>query len=262
MKPIDVAPILQSALFESKSIKAIVGTSATLTTAGNFDYVIGQLGAYQSEELVVPSPFDHEGKAVLIVPRDLPDPKHSLFAERVAEVVNDTIRIVKGRTLVLFTSYRVLDFTHKYLREQMCEYKIFRQGERPRTQLIDEFRNNVSSVLLGTASFWEGIDVQGESLSAVVIDRLPFEHPDDPVFEAICEKDPQGWFMKYALPKSVIEFRQGFGRLIRSRTDRGVIVVCDRRITDKPYGAKYLRSLPAGVKLERALEVAARILGG
>jgi ATP-dependent DNA helicase DinG len=186
-----------------------------------------------------------------------------MFAEVVAEVVDKTVRAARGRTLALFTSYRVLDVAYLYLMQQRdLPYRILKQGDMPRTKLIDEFRRDVSSVLLGTTSFWEGIDVQGESLSAVVIDRLPFEHPDDPVFEAICERNPRGWFMQYSLPKSIIEFRQGFGRLIRSRTDRGAIVVCDRRIVDKPYGVKYVRSLPEGVRLHRALDVVAKMLGG
>jgi ATP-dependent DNA helicase DinG len=262
MKAIDVAKILSGALFESESIRAIVATSATLTTAGKFDFITHQLGAYSADELIVPSPFDHHGAAVLVVPRDLPDPKHAMFAEVVAEVVADTVRGARGRTLALFTSYRVLEEAHRHLVAQRLPYRILKQGDMPRTQLIDAFRSDVSSVLLGTSSFWEGIDVQGEALSAVVIDRLPFEHPDDPVFEAIVERDPRGWFMGYSLPKSIIEFRQGFGRLIRSRTDRGVIVVCDRRIVDKPYGAKYVRSLPAGVELHRSLDVVSKMLGG
>jgi ATP-dependent DNA helicase DinG len=263
MKAIDVASILENALFGSKVIRSIVATSATLTTAGKFDFILGQLGAYDADELIVPSPFDHNGAAVLVVPRDLPDPKHAMFAEVVAEVVDQTVRAARGRTLALFTSYRVLDVAYQYLMQQRdLPYRILKQGDMPRTKLIDEFRRDVSSVLLGTTSFWEGIDVQGESLSAVVIDRLPFEHPDDPVFEAICERNPRGWFMQYSLPKSIIEFRQGFGRLIRSRTDRGAIVVCDRRIVDKPYGVKYVRSLPEGVRLHRSLDVVAQMLGG
>jgi ATP-dependent DNA helicase DinG len=263
MKAIDVSQILGPALFESVTIRAIVATSATLTVSGKFDFVMDQLGANDdADELSVPSPFDHAGAAILVVPRDLPDPKHSLFAERVAEVVEETIRVARGRTLALFTSYRVLETTYDYLRRQRCPYSILKQGDMPRTKLIDAFRSDVSSVLLGTDSFWEGIDVQGEALSAVVIDRLPFDHPSDPVFEAICERDPKGWFMKYAVPRSIIEFRQGFGRLIRSRTDRGVIVVCDCRIVEKPYGAKYIRSLPAGVQMYRNLDAAAKLLGG
>jgi ATP-dependent DNA helicase DinG len=261
-KTLDVSKILAAALFESPTIRAIVATSATMTSAGKFDFIVAQLGAYEAAELVVPSPFDHDGRAVLVVPRDLPDPKHAMFAEVVAETVDATVRAARGRTLALFTSYRVLEEAYRHLTAQRLPYRILRQGDMPRTQLIDEFRRDVSSVLLGTTSFWEGIDVQGESLSAVVIDRLPFEHPEDPVFDAIVERDPRGWFMGYALPKSIIGFRQGFGRLIRSRTDRGAIVVCDRRIVDKPYGQKYVRSLPDGVRLYRSLDVVAKMLGG
>lgn len=260
MKPLDVADILEKHLFDTE--KVVIGTSATITAAGKFDYLINQIGAFTAETLAVPSPFDHRNAAVMIVPRDLPDPKTSLFADRVAEVVHETVLAAKGRTLALFTSYRVLEVTYQYLMGQRLPYLILKQGDRPRTQLIAEFRQDVSSVLLGTDSFWEGIDVRGESLSAVVMDRLPFEHPGDPVFEAICERNPRGWFMDEALPKSVIEFRQGFGRLIRSKTDRGAIVVCDRRIVDKPYGNRYLKSLPPGVELRRDIEWVRRIIEG
>lgn len=260
-KPIKVAKLLEGLLFESEKIRAVVGTSATLTSDGDFDFMVGEIGAFEAKELQVESPFDHRGAAVLIVPPDLPDPKHGEFAVRVGEVVVETIQRAKGRTLALFTSYRVLDVAHKAALEARLGVRVLRQGEAPRTKLIEEFRSDVSSVLFGTASFWEGIDVQGEALSAVVIDRLPFDHPEDPVLEAIVEKDPRGWFGRYSLPRSIIAFRQGFGRLIRSRTDRGVIVVCDRRIIDKPYGSRYVRSLPAGVRLARSLDAIGEVLG-
>lgn len=260
MRPIDVSEILGPALFESQTISAIVATSATLTANGKFDFILNQLGAVGSDCLSVPSPFDHHGRAVLVVPRDLPDPKHSLFIERVSEVVDETVRAARGRTLALFTSYRVMDAAYQHLMSMQHPYRILKQGDMPRTKLIAEFRSDVTSVLLGTDSFWEGIDVQGESLSAVVMDRLPFERPDDPIVEAIAERDPRGWFAHYLLPKSVITFRQGFGRLIRSQQDRGAIIVCDKRIIDKPYGRQYTRSLPDGVTLERAIDAVAEIL--
>jgi ATP-dependent DNA helicase DinG len=260
MKPIRVAPLLSEALFDARPPRAIVATSATLTTSGDFGFMEQELGAYEAETLQVPSPFDHRGAALLVVPTDLPDPRNGEFAGRVSEVLVETVRAARGRTLGLFTSYRVLDEAHRALVGARLPYRVLRQGEAPRTRLIEQFRDDVSSVLLGTSSFWEGIDVQGESLSAVLIDRLPFDHPEDPVLEAISERD-RNWFMRYSLPRSIISFRQGFGRLIRSRTDRGVIVVCDRRIVDKPYGSRFVRSLPAGVRLVRSLDAAAEVLG-
>lgn len=270
MKPIEVADVLESNLFPTsttkpKTIRAVVATSATLATERadtKFDYITSALGAYEAETLTVESPFDHRGAAVLVVPRDLPDPNNSLFVERVVEVVEDTVRAARGRTLALFTSYRILQATYTHLMGLGLPYRILRQGDVPRTKLIAMFREDVSSVLLGTSSFWEGIDVPGEALSAVVIDKLPFERPDDPIVEAIREKHARSWFQRYLLPRSVIAFRQGFGRLIRTRTDRGAIVVCDRRLVDKPYRFKYIRSLPAGVELQRDLEVVASMLGG
>lgn len=270
MKPIEVAEILEKSLFPTDTfklphIRSVVATSATLATDKTdtkFDYITSALGAYEASTLTVPSPFDHHGAAVLVVPRDLPDPNNSLFAERVAEIVEDTIRAARGRTLALFTSYRVLQSTYQHLLKARLPYRILRQGDVPRTKLIAQFREDVSSVLLGTSSFWEGIDVPGEALSAVVIDKLPFERPDDPVVEAIRDKYPRTWFPHYLLPRSVIAFRQGFGRLIRTRTDRGAIVVCDRRLVDKPYRFRYIRSLPEGVELKRDLEVVAKMLGG
>ena len=258
-KPIRVAPLLAEALFDARPPRAIVATSATLTAGGEFDFMTQELGAFEAGTLQVPSPFDHRGAALLVVPTDLPDPRNGEFAGRVAEVLVETVRAARGRTLGLFTSYRVLDEAHRALLAARLPYRVLRQGEAPRTRLIEQFRDDVSSVLLGTSSFWEGIDVQGESLTAVLIDRLPFDHPEDPVLEAISERD-RGWFMRYSLPRAIISFRQGFGRLIRSRTDRGVIVVCDRRIVDKPYGSRFVRSLPVGVRLVRSLDAAEEVL--
>jgi ATP-dependent DNA helicase DinG len=129
-------------------------------------------------------------------------------------------------------------------------HRILRQGDRPRTALVEEFRRDVDSVLLGTESFWAGVDVQGEALSCVVIDRLPFPSPDDPVLDAITERDPR-WFTNYSLPRAVIAFKQGFGRLIRSSTDRGVVVVLDQRLVSKYYGKVFVRSLPPVLKSQR-----------
>ena len=256
-KPLHVAKMLDMMLFDSDAVHAVLATSATLTVGGAFDFVLDEIGAVEAETMSVPSPFDIPEQAFVVVPTDLPDPKSAAFAERVAEVVVDTIRWAGGRTLALFTSYRVLQYTYGVVTAAGFPYRILRQGDRPRTQLIDEFRQDETSVLLGTSSFWEGVDVRGDACRAVVMDRLPFDQVSDPVVDAMDECTPRA-FPCWMLPRAVLRFRQGFGRLIRSQTDRGAIVMCDRRLIDKPYGSKFLRSLPRGVRVFRSFEGADR----
>jgi len=169
-------------------------------------------------------------------------------AHRLAEAFAEVLDLAEGRTLGLFTSYRNLNATFE--RVQGNGHRVLRQGDMPRTALVEEFRRDVRSVLLGTESFWAGVDVPGEALSCVVIDRLPFPSPDDPVLDAISERDRQ-WFRTYSLPRAVIAFKQGFGRLIRSASDRGVVVVLDRRLVTKPYGRIFTASLPDVLKSRR-----------
>jgi len=171
----------------------------------------------------------------------VPDPRDPEFVEAAGDVFAQVVELCEGRTLGLFTSYRSLNAVHERLAGS--RFRVLRQGDLPRAELARQFKQDISSVLLGTDSFWTGIDVPGEALTAVVIDKLPFPPPDDPVADAIRERDPRA-FDSYFLPKAIIAFRQGVGRLIRTQTDIGVVVVLDTRLADKAYGRKFVRSLP------------------
>jgi ATP-dependent DNA helicase DinG len=249
-KVVDVSERLRKLFFDATP--SVIVTSATLTTSGSFDHVRRELGMRDARELVVESPFDFEQQALLIVPEGLPSPQEPVFAEVVADTVARVVELAEGRTLGLFTSYRNLNAAYERLAG--CGYRVLRQGDAPRTQLIETFRKDVRSVLLGTESFWAGVDVPGESLSCVVIDRLPFPPPDDPVLDAMSERDPD-WFEDFSLPRAIIAFKQGFGRLIRSQLDRGVVVVLDERLVTKRYGKKFLGSLPFTLKSRRLAHV-------
>ncbi len=247
-KPIDVAEQLKEGLFDE--VDAAIVTSATLMTHGSFEFVTKEIGLEGPQELVVESPFDYAQNTLLVVPKNVPDPRDDEFRDAVAHVVEDVIELAGGRTLGLFTSYRNLDATYERVADN--GYRVLKQGELPRTKLIAEFKEDVSSVLLGTESFWAGVDVPGESLSCVVIDKLPFPGPDDPVLDIITTRDDK-WFANYSIPRAIIAFKQGFGRLIRSVNDRGVVVVLDRRIIEKAYGRKFTKSIPRVLK-SRSLE--------
>ena len=245
-KPIEVADRLQRSLFDDAH--SVVLTSATLTTGGSFNHIKGEVGVPDPRLLTVESPFDFSRQALLVVPSDMPAPGDPAYPAAVAAAFAEILELAEGRTLGLFTSYRNLDATFE--RVQGNGHRVLRQGDMPRTALVEEFRRDVRSVLLGTESFWAGVDVPGEALSCVVIDRLPFPSPDDPVLDAISERDRQ-WFRTYSLPRAVIAFKQGFGRLIRSASDRGVVVVLDRRLVTKPYGRIFTASLPDVLKSRR-----------
>ena len=245
-KPIDVSGRLRNSLFNS--IDSVVLTSATLTTGGTFQHISSEVGVPSPHTLAVESPFDLKSQALLIVPSTMPTPTSPDYPEAVADAVTRVVELAKGRTLGLFTSYRNMDLT--YQRVSTTGHHVLRQGDAPRTALVEEFRKDVASVLLGTESFWAGVDVQGESLSCVVIDRLPFPSPEDPVLDAISERD-SNWFHNYSLPRAVIAFKQGFGRLIRSATDRGVVVVLDSRLATKSYSRTFTSSLPPVLKSRR-----------
>jgi len=251
-REIDVSQRLHSSLFGAA--QAVVATSATLTTAGSFERVRADLGAGNTRIIEVETPFDYARQALLVVPEDMPAPTDRSFPGAVAAKVEQAVRLANGRTLALFTSYRNLEIAHRRL--QGSGFRVLRQGERPRTALVEEFRRDVHSVLLGTESFWAGVDVPGEALSCVVIDRLPFSTPDDPVLDAIRERDRR-WFMNHGLPRAALAFKQGFGRLIRSGDDRGVVVVLDRRLIEKPYGRLFLSSLPFVRRTRRMDSIAA-----
>jgi DNA polymerase-3 subunit epsilon/ATP-dependent DNA helicase DinG len=243
--PLHVGPLVQKHLFVPK--ECVVLTSATLCTEGEFDFIRERLSAWEAEEAAVGSPFDYASSTLLYLPIDIPEPYQAYYQRMVEETLVDLCRATRGRTLVLFTSHSQLRNTSKAIARPLAEDEIvvYTQGEgASRKQLLEDFRTTPRSVLLGTRSFWEGIDVVGEALSCLVIARLPFSVPSDPVFAARSETFDEP-FSQYALPEAILRLRQGFGRLIRSKTDRGVVVILDKRILTKSYGRAFLDSLPA-----------------
>lgn len=247
-KPVKVAGILQSTIWENAGIRATIATSATLAHDNGPDalgYFAEEVGADDAEQLVVQSPFKFDEQALLVIPSGLPDPKDRNFSELVAHVIAEAVDQADGRSLVLCTSYKTLSAAYDVLERRFGHrFTILRQGQAPRTQLIARFKEDLHSVLVGTKSFWEGVDVQGESLSCTIIDKIPFDSPDDPINDAMNEILGQKAFSEYAMPRASIALRQGFGRLIRSLTDRGVVVMCDKRLIEKPFGKTILRALP------------------
>jgi ATP-dependent DNA helicase DinG len=252
--PIDVGPLLRERLFDAHG--AIVLTSATLAPGGDFAYFRERLGLDRPDvgEAVLASPFDYAKNALLYVARDLPDPAAAEFPAAAATRVLELLALSRGRAFVLFTSYRNLHLVSSALRGSI-EHRFYVQGEAPRATLLDRFRRE-PGVLCATSSFWEGVDVPGEALSLVVIDRLPFGVPDDPLHRARCERlEEQGVdpFARYQIPRAALALRQGFGRLIRTETDRGVVAVLDRRLMTRGYGRAFLEALPPA---RRSVEIA------
>jgi len=243
--PIDVSQILRQTLFEQ--VDTAVLTSATLAVNGTFDYIRERLGIENARELVVASHFDYESQALLYIPPDLPDPREPGFAERAATRIRQVLEITRGRAFCLFTSHAQMNQVHDRLLGEL-EYAVLLQGTAPKNALLEQFRATPNAVLFATASFWQGVDVQGDQLSCVIIDRLPFAVPNDPITAArIRAIDEAGGnaFMQYQVPSAVISLKQGFGRLIRSLHDRGVLVLLDNRILKKRYGRVFLNSLPS-----------------
>jgi len=240
-KPIDVSVLLHDLMFAT--VQSVVLTSATLTAGGSFTFVRRELGVPEDAlEIVVESPFDFRNQALLVVPTGLPSVESPGFPQAMTDAMREVIDACEGRTLCLFTSNGNLAIAHDKLRGQL-PYTLLRQGELPRTELTRLFKEDVHSVLLGTNSFWTGIDVPGEALTGLVIDKLPFPNRSDPVVDIICERDPK-WFDNYSKPRAAIMLRQGVGRLIRSQRDIGVVVILDRRLVDKYYKRDFFRSLP------------------
>lgn len=247
--PLSIADIFRKQITETS--RSWVFTSATLSVNGNFKHYCDELGLEGVQTESWPSPFDYERNSLLYVPENLPNPNDR---EHTATVVNEALPIIKasgGRAFLLFTSLRAMREAAQLLREafevQGLIYPVLLQGEGSRTELLDRFRELGNAVLVASQSFWEGVDVRGEALSVVVIDRLPFSPPDDPVLAARIEKmNEQGRnaFMDYQVPQAVISLKQGAGRLIRDENDRGVLMICDPRLVEKRYGKRIWRSLP------------------
>jgi len=223
-----------------------VFTSATLAVGGDFSHFKTNLGIEDAEELLVDSPFDYRHNAILYLPEGLPEPQHSGYTSSAMQAVLPIIEASQGRTFLLFTSYRALHEAERFLDGQF-DYPVLVQGKMPKRELLEAFQSLGNAVLLGTSSFWEGVDVRGEALSVVVIDKLPFGSPGDPVMGARIDHMKQAGgnpFFEYQLPQAAIALKQGVGRLIRDVTDRGVLVLCDPRIRTKNYGEVFINSLP------------------
>lgn len=243
--PLAVGPLMQQHLWSQKN--SIIVTSATLTTAGDFGYIRGRLDAEDVDELAVGSPFDYESAALLYLMNDIPEPAMgSAYQNELNSSLMRLCKTTNGRTLVLFTSYSQLKQTSTFLGPALAEkgITVYEQGEgASAASLLESFKSSEKSVLLGTRSFWEGVDVPGQALSVLVITKLPFDVPSDPIIAARSETfdDP---FNEYNLPEAILKFRQGFGRLIRSQSDRGAVIIMDKRILSKKYGKLFIDSLP------------------
>ncbi len=242
--PLQVGELLRDRVFGR--LEAAILTSATLSTEGSLEYVRSQLGLEAAEELILGSPFDYKGAVLLYLPVDMPEPNHPAYERALRQTLIDLCRATEGRALILFTSHSALRRTYQALEPELeaAGITVLGQGiDGGRRALLRRFVEEERTVLLGTSSFWEGVDVVGEDLSVLVITRLPFRVPDDPVFEARSEQY-ENPFLEYALPQSILRFKQGFGRLIRSKTDRGVVAILDSRVLTKSYGRAFLDSLP------------------
>ena len=244
--PVEIGGTLATQLYEKT--ESCVFTSATLSTAGNFEYFKARLGLStgpEPTEVILDSPFDFSSQTLLYIPQSIPEPASENFAEVMSRNVFEILKASKGRAFVLFTSYKNMDTVFNLLKGKLA-FPMLIQGSKPRTALLEEFRNTEGSVLFGTSSFWEGIDVKGESLSCVIIDRLPFAPPGEPIVHARIErmkKNGDDAFFSYQVPMAVIALKQGLGRLIRTRSDRGALCLMDQRILTKRYGRTFIQSL-------------------
>jgi ATP-dependent DNA helicase DinG len=243
--PIDASSIIRDVVLGGRS--AMVLTSATLAVENSFDYALGRLGIADASTLQLPSEFDYRTQALLYLPADMPDPRSREFNRAAADEIEALLDRTEGRAFVLFTSYAALGDVRGEL-DGRLPWPLFVQGDAPRSALLREFRATPHAVLLATASFWQGVDVAGEALSSVIIDRLPFASPSDPIVAArIAAIEERGGhpFLEYQVPVATLTLLQGLGRLIRTRTDRGVLAVLDPRLTRMRYGQRFLRSMPS-----------------
>ncbi len=249
--PIDVSGLLNDKLFNVPAevegrIESVVMTSATLTSNNSFEFIKERLGVEKSDELIAESNFDYQQQALLYLPTDLPDPRDANFTNLAAAEIVKILKATRGRAFVLCTSNSSMGMLRDLVAEEV-DFPIFKQGDGSRSGLLDAFRQTPNSVLFATSSFWQGIDVRGEALSCVIIDKLPFAVPSDPVVAArqrFIDDTGGSSFSDYSVPSAIIALKQGLGRLIRSATDRGVLCVLDPRLTTKAYGKTFLNSLP------------------
>jgi ATP-dependent DNA helicase DinG len=242
--PIDVSDIIRGEIVGDRF--ATVLTSATLTVERSFDYVLGRLGLPEAATLRLPSEFDYRAQAVLYLPPGMPDPRAPDFNAAAADAIAALLERTSGRAFVLFTSYAAMRDVHARLEPRLA-WPLLVQGTAPRTALLRDFRATPNAVLLATSSFWQGVDVAGDALSCVIVDRLPFLSPADPLvaarIAAIASRGGQP-FHEYQVPTATLTLLQGLGRLIRTKTDRGVLAVLDPRLTRMSYGRRFMASLP------------------
>lgn len=248
--PISVAE--QFNKFQKKADSAWIFTSATLSINGSFDHFTSLLGLKKSRTQYLQSPFNYSENAFLYVPKEIPDPKDELFNLVLVKKALPLIRAAKGRAFILATSLKSMEEIGALLKDEFeknkIDYPVITQGEGPKNDLLNQFKKHGNAVLIGSLSFWEGIDVRGSTLSLVIIDKLPFQSPGDPVFESkikLLTEEGTNAFMSMQLPEAIIRLKQGVGRLIRDDHDKGVMVICDRRIIEKSYGMKIWKSLPS-----------------
>lgn len=242
--PIDVSGLLQDKLFER--VETVVMTSATLASAGNFNFIRERLGLTEADDLIAPSSYDYESQAVLYLPQRMPDPRSSDFAAAAASEIINILNATDGRAFVLSTSFAGMNALYERVHNEV-DFPCFLQGTASKAGLLEKFRETPNAVLFATSSFWQGVDVRGQQLSCVIIDKLPFAVPSDPVVAARQRYiDDQGGssFYEYSVPQAIISLKQGLGRLIRATTDRGVLAVLDPRLRTKAYGRLFLESLP------------------
>ena len=242
--PIDVSEILRERLFEQ--FDTVLLTSATLAVGGRFEFLRQRLGIQAAKERVLPQEFDFHSQAMLYIPKSLPDVRNPAFTARAADEIAALLGISQGRAFCLFTSYAQMREIHERVSQKVA-FPLLLQGTAPRSVLLERFRSTSNAVLFATSSFWQGVDVPGQQLSCVIVDRLPFAVPSDPIVAArvrALEEDGRNAFAEYQVPEAVLALKQGFGRLIRSKSDRGILAILDNRIRRMQYGRIFLESLP------------------
>ena len=248
--PLHVAEQLDELVFSQT--RSVIMTSATLSTERTFDHIIERTGFKDARELLLGSPFDYPSAAVLCLPKDMPEPRSWAYQDALGDAIKDVAIAAEGRTMALFTSYSALRSTASSIRDDLKArgIEVLQQGnDGPPAQVVRRFMQNPRAVLLGTASFWEGVDLAGDALSVLIVARLPFTVPTEPVFQARSELYDNA-FMQFAVPEAILRLRQGFGRLIRTKTDRGAVIILDRRVTASRYGSAFLRSLPPARRVD------------
>jgi len=268
--PMSIAPVFRQQVESEK--RAWIFTSATLAVKNDFKHYLGELGLDQVEGVVAqswPSPFDYPAQSLLYVPASMPDPASSEFTAQVVDRALPLIEAAGGGVFMLFTTLKAMRLAHDLLSDQLprrgLEMPLLLQGDGSRTELLDRFRQLGNAILVASQSFWEGVDVKGEALQLVVIDKLPFAPPDDPVLSAridVMKRQGRNAFMEYQLPHAAIALKQGAGRLIRDESDRGVLMICDNRLVDKPYGRKLWQALPPMRRTRDAAEAIAFFAAG